>query len=131
MQSKYIADTMAFILRLEKRKLPKKVSQIFEDAENHNALVYIPSIVFAEIGYLAENNKIDTNLNKAKIYCNNYNSFIVKDMSLKTIENAFKIKDIPELHDRIIAGTALEYNLEILSNDPKILKSKFVKAIWE
>lgn len=52
-------------------------------------------------------------------------------MSLNIVESCFRIKDIPELHDRLIAGTALEHNFAIMTNDPKILNSKYVKAFWE
>ena len=33
----YIADTMALVLRLERRRLSQKVKAIFEEAENDNA----------------------------------------------------------------------------------------------
>ena len=48
-----------------------------------------------------------------------------------TIEKAFMINDIPELHDRIIAGAALELNIELLTNDPKVRNSKFITTIWK
>ena len=45
------------------------------------------------------------------------NSFVVD-----TIE----IKDIPELHDRVIAGTALTKGLDLTTNDSIISCSKFI-----
>ena len=52
--NKYVADTMAFILRLERRKMPQKVKEIFNQAENGRNQILVPAIVFAELGYLAE-----------------------------------------------------------------------------
>jgi hypothetical protein len=52
-------------------------------------------------------------------------------VSLHTTQKAFEIKDIPELHDRIIAGVAYELDIPLISNDPKMLNSKFINAIWQ
>jgi len=49
---------------------------------------------------------------------------------VKTIKKTFEINDIPELHDRIIAGTALKAGFKLITNDPNISRSKFVEVIW-
>ncbi|MBF0412316.1 MAG: hypothetical protein HQK70_06360 [Desulfamplus sp.] len=41
MKAKFVTDTMAIVLRLEKRKLPKRIRQIFKDAECGNVDLYI------------------------------------------------------------------------------------------
>ncbi len=46
------------------------------------------------------------------------------------MKNSFVIDDIPELHDRIIAGTALMKELELITNDTIISHSGFVKVLW-
>jgi predicted nucleic acid-binding protein len=51
-------------------------------------------------------------------------------MSFDVICAAAQITDIPELHDRIIAGTARLLNLELITNDPVIRASQFVKSVW-
>ena len=45
------------------------------------------------------------------------------------IKTTFEIKDIPELHDGLIAGTARHLNIPLITNDPVILKSKSVKCV--
>ena len=40
------------------------------------------------------------------------------------------ITDIPELHDRLIAATARIHNVELITNDPVIQASAFVRTIW-
>lgn len=130
MKNSFVIDTMALVLRLEKRKLSQKVKAIFESAENEDAEVIIPAMVLAELGYLAERGKIETNLEEVKKYCSKYGSIVIEPITEKVIEKAFEIDDIPELHDRIIAGTALKKGLELVTNDPIISCSKFVKAIW-
>ncbi|MCC5924433.1 MAG: PIN domain-containing protein [Crocinitomicaceae bacterium] len=62
----YVTDTMALILVLEKRKMPKKVKAIYEEAQKGNVKVFIPSIVLAELAYLSEKQRIDTNISEVK-----------------------------------------------------------------
>ena len=50
----FVVDTMAFVLHLEKRKMPSKAKEIFEKAELNACKILIPSMVLAEIAYLSE-----------------------------------------------------------------------------
>ena len=74
--------------------------------------------------------RIETNLKGFKDYRNKFESITVEPMTEELIEKAFEINDIPELHDRIIAGTALKVGTKLITNDPIIARSKFVEIIW-
>ncbi|MFQ5824075.1 MAG: PIN domain-containing protein [bacterium] len=130
MKNNYVTDTMALVLRLEKRRLSRKVKTIFEDVEKGNIKLIVPAMVLAEIGYLSERNKIDTNLNEVKDYCQKHPTVQIEPITEETIHKSFEINDIPELHDRIIAGTSYLRNLELGTNDQIIIDSKFVSTIW-
>ena len=130
MSSVYATDTMALILRLEKRKLSQKVKTIFDAVEKGKINLMIPAMVQAEIGYLSERNKIDTNLNEVQDYCQKFPTATIEPITEEIIYRSFEIDDILELHDRIIAGTAFSTNLELITNDPMIIKSKDVSTIW-
>ena len=58
--------------------------------------------------------------NDFKTYRNEYESIAVEPMTEELIEKAFGINDIPELHDRLIAGTALKAGVKLITNDPII-----------
>jgi len=88
-------------------------------------------MVLAEIGYLSEKDRIETNIEEVRTYCDNHKSIKEKEITFRSTENAFTISDIPELHDRIIAGAAMELNLGLLTNDPIMEKSDSVKTIWK
>lgn len=130
MNSNYVSDTMAIVLRLERRKMNRKIKAIFKEAENNKVRIIIPTMVLAEIGYLSERNKIDTSLQDIKNYCAQNSSINMEAITAEIIYKTFEIDDIPELHDRIIAGTAYEKNLPLITNDPVISDSKFVKTLW-
>lgn len=130
MKNSFVIDTMALVLRLEKRKLSQKVNAIFNNAENGDVDLIIPAMVVAEVGYLAERKRIETNLKDLRKYCSKYKSIVIEPITEEIIERTFEIDDIPELHDRIIAGTALKKGLKLITNDPVISCSRFINVIW-
>ncbi len=76
-------------------------------------------MVLAEIGYLSERKRIDTNLQEVKDYCKKYSSVHIEAIIEEIIHKSFEIDDIPELHDRIIAGTAYTKNLNFPQAKPE------------
>ena len=130
MPNKYAADTMALILYLEERKLPIAVSKIFSEFEKQNCELLIPAMVIAEIGYLSERKRIDTNLKEVKQFLKKNKNARIEPMSFEIVETAFQINNIPELHDRLIAATAIFTNAALLTNDPVIHACKSVKVVW-
>ena len=130
MNNAVITDTMAVVLRLERRRLPQQVRIIFEEAEKGNRNLYIPAMVLAEIGYLAERGRIDLTLQDVITYSATYTTIEVQAITEEIITRSFEIDDIPELHDRIIAGTALMRQLPLVTNDPVITDSQYVTVVW-
>ena len=98
MNNSYVTDTMAMVLRLEKRRLPGKVKSIFADAEQGRTKIFIPAIALAEIGYLSERKRIETDLQAVKDYCRKYPSIQVESLTEEVIQRSFGIDDIPELY---------------------------------
>jgi len=111
--------------------MPKKVKTIYDEAQKGNVKILIPSIVLAELAYLSEKKRIDTNITEVKKLFNSCNTILELPLNLDIIDAAFKINDVPELHNRLIAGSAKEINAPLLTNDPDINNSNFVKSIWK
>lgn len=130
MKDRYVADTMAVVLRLEKRKMPRKVKEVFVRAEAGHVELLIPTMVLAEIGYLSEKRRIDTSLETAVSYVEECNTIAMEPITAQIVVKAFEISDIPELHDRIIAATASARNVPLLTNDPVVAASKFIRTLW-
>jgi predicted nucleic acid-binding protein len=121
---------MALILRIERRKLEPTVKSIFDSVESGNATVYVPTMVFAEILYLSEKQKISISLGDVADYLRRYPNYKEYPMSFAVIQSTAQITDIGELHDRLIAGTARLLNIDLITNDPIIQASAFVKTVW-
>ncbi len=111
--------------------MPNKVKAIYEEVQKGNAHLFVPSIVLAEIAYLSEKERIDTTISEVKELLNNCETITELPLSLEIIETAFEISDVPELHDRLIAGAAREINAPLVTNDPDITNSTYLKSIWK
>jgi predicted nucleic acid-binding protein len=74
--------------------------------------------------------RIGLNLADLRKHLNQFPNYREIPLSFGIVRNAQKITDIPELHDRLIGSTAEFVNLELITNDPKIQNSAFVKTIW-
>lgn len=76
-----------------------------------------------------EKNRIPISIAAVRDILDNAVNYLEEKLSLDVIASAFEITDIPELHDRLIAGTARYLQLPLLTNDPVILKSAFVECV--
>lgn len=130
MKVDYVTDTMAIILRLENRRLPLRVKEVFESVECGHQSLAVPAMAIAELGYLSERRRIETNLPSLFQYLRQYSYCSVASMTSDVIEQAFRIQDIPELHDRLIAATAVSMNATLITNDPVITESSSVRVLW-
>lgn len=128
--NKYVTDTMAIIKALNGKKvINNTIHSIFEDADKGKNIILIPSIVITEICYLYEKGRIKISIENIEEIISDAFNFVEEPLTLDIIKSSFEITDIPELHDRLIAGTAKYLDVPLLTNDPVIIKSKFVKII--
>lgn len=128
--SEYVADTMALVLHLEKRRSSPTLKSIFDAADLGKITVHVPAMVFAEILYLSERKRITLTLAEVETHLQKFGRYRESPMSFAVVENASQITDIPELHDRLIAASAKSLNLDLITNDPKIQASQFVSTVW-
>ncbi len=127
---RFVTDTMALVSYVGKRKIPVSIKQLFQAADLGLAQIIIPAIVLAEIGYLFEKGRIDVGVNDVFKHLADYPNYAEQALSFAIVAESYKIIDIPELHDRLIAGTAKFLDLELITNDPVIQASAFVKTTW-
>ena len=126
----YVADTMAIVLYLEKRKLPAQIKLIFNNAVEGKINIYISAISLMEIGYLSEKQRIEIQLSSVTEFAKANDNFFLQSLDTEIVAEAFKIKTIPELHDRLIAATAIHLKATLITNDPLIQLSQSVNTVW-
>lgn len=126
----YVADTMAIIIRIEKRKSGQQAKSIFEAAEQQTVKIFVPAIVFAEVLYLSERQKVRCSLKNIELYFQQYPNIQELPLSFSIAQFCATIDDIRELHDRLIAATALSINVPLITNDPVIQSSHYISTVW-
>ena len=128
--SEYVIDTQALIMFLHGKKvINQKIDNILKKCDEGANTVIIPSVAIFEIGYLFEKQRIPISIKDLKDILKNSSNYLEEKLSIDIIETSFEITDIPELHDRLIAGTARFLNLPLITNDPIIMASKFVHCV--
>jgi len=98
--------------------------------EAGTATIHVPAIVFAEILYLSEKKRISLTLRSVEEYIARFPNCRECPLSFGVIQTAAEILDISELHDRLIAATARARKGELITNDPIIQASAFVRTCW-
>jgi len=125
----YVADTQALIKFMMGKKVINEPShQAFIFADQGKAIIIIPAIVLMEVLYLFEKNRIKVDLLQTEELLKSKN-YQFEPLSMEILKVASEIIDIPELHDRLIAATARYLDIPLITNDPEIRKSKFIKIL--
>lgn len=84
----------------------------------------VPTIVLAEALYIAEKGRVAFDFQKMYGLIREESEFEIVSLTPEILEEAMKIKKVPELHDRIITATARFYRAGILTKDKIILESE-------
>lgn len=128
--SEFVTDTMGLVLRLEGRRLGSGARAAYEAVEAGTATLFVPGMVFAEMLYLSRKGRISATVELAASYLARFPSCREAPLDLAVVRCAAEIDDIPELHDLLIAATARRLSASLITNDPAIIASPFVRTIW-
>ena len=125
----YVTDTQALVkFMMGKKVINEKCHQVYRSADKGDSTIIIPAIVLMEMLYLFEKNRIDVGLLQAEELFKSQN-YQFEPLSFDILKTASVIRDIPELHDRLIAATASYLGLPLITNDPEIRASKHVTVL--
>ena len=100
MKDRYVADTMAVVLRLEKRRVSMQVKEVFVSAEAGHVELFIPAMVLAEIGYLSEKKRIDTSVEIAMSYAEKWDTISMEPITAQIVVRAFEIYNGPQFSNQ-------------------------------
>jgi predicted nucleic acid-binding protein len=127
----YVADTHALFWYLTASvRLGHDAKAAFDEAAAGTAKIVIPSIVVAELYFL--NEKIGRPLDFAMEFgrLHQASQFIFVAFESEDVLDFDSDKAVPEMHDRIIAGTARRLQSTCLTLDPAIIRSGIIPTRW-
>ena len=127
----YMTDTHSLLWAFTRpRKLGESARHAFEEIAAGESSLLIPVIVLAELIFTIENKPIQADLDKILNAIQDSPNVEFVDFGY---ESAMRLRDlsiIPEMHDRMIVATALEYQATLITVDESITTSGVVDVIW-
>ena len=133
--SRYVTDTHALYWHLTSSpKLSSTARKIFLQADVGEHQILIPSIILIEMIYLVEKGRIDFfALDRVlKLLDDMEGSYIIAPLDRETVTSVTIVSrdKIPDMPDRIIAATAVQHQLPLITKDSQINASGIVTVIW-
>jgi PIN domain nuclease of toxin-antitoxin system len=127
----FVTDTHALLWWFTNNpKLGTNVSAIFEKCEKGENVIFVPSIVVAEALSIFDKKRISFNFKRLLTKINDSENFMLIALDYPILQKMVGLKDLPELHDKIIVSTAKYLNLPIITKDKKIQRHTNIKTIW-
>ncbi len=127
----YVVDTHSLIWFItENHTLSKRASQILEEGEKAKVEVLIPTIVLAEITYIAQKKKVKITVNEVLERIQEGDGFMVVPFDFPIFQIVLKLPEDWEIHDRIIAATARYYGAQLITKDRSLRKSGKIETVW-
>ena len=127
----FVTDTHALIWWFtDSPRLSSKASEIFEKCEKGENIIFIPSIVIAESLSIFDKKRVSFNFKNLFKKINDSENFVLIALDYPILQKMIALKEIPELHDKIIISTAKYLNLPIITKDKSLRNLTSIKTIW-
>ena len=127
----YVADTHALLWWfIDSPRLSSKAAEILQGCETGENIIFIPSIVIAEAFSIFEKKRISFDFKKLFKNIDESDNFVLIPLDYPILRKMIDVRDIPELHDKIIVSTALYLTLPLITKDKTIQKLPYIRTIW-
>lgn len=126
----YVADTHSLVWYFnDSPRLSGKALKAFENTVENGSII-IPTIVLAEIMYIAKRGRIEMTFSETVEKIEEMENFEIAPLDMDILKIADKIGYELEMHDRLITATAIFFKAPIITKDQKIKDSGLCKVIW-
>jgi len=127
----YVADTHSIIWYFyDAPRLGPAAQRAFDQVDAGEATLIVPTIVLAELIFMAQAGRFQFDLDAVFDALTNGDNYAIAPFNLAIAHRLRQVTAIPEMHDRIIACTALHYGARLVTRDPEIQRSGAVETIW-
>jgi len=127
----FVADTHALLWWFtDSSKISLKASDIFEKCEKGELVIFIPTIVIAESLSIFEKKRISFDFEDLFKRIHSSENFMLIALDYPILQEMIGMRDVLELHDKIIAATAKYLKVPIITKDKTLQNLSSVKTIW-
>lgn len=93
-------------------------------------IIFIPSIVIAEALSIFDKKRLSFDFKNLFKKIKASENFVLIALDYPILEKMVALKEIPELHDKIIVSTAKYLKVPIVTKDKTLHKLPTIKTIW-
>ncbi len=128
---RYVTDTHPLVWHLRRsRRLSTQARALFQQADQGQAQIVIPAMVLVEVMYLAEHNRITAHFVDVIQLVHSSTNYLIQPLDETIVAAAQQVPNQIELHDRLIAATAIVLHLPLITKDEALRKATVLQTIW-
>ncbi|MFH1933678.1 MAG: PIN domain-containing protein [Pseudomonadota bacterium] len=111
-------------------KLGSQATRIFQQCERGESVIFVPSIVIAEVLSIFDKKRVSFDFKKLFAKIAKSENYVIISLDLAILEKMIDLKDVPELHDKIIVSTAKYLSLPLITKDSVLQNLSHIKIFW-
>ena len=126
----YVTDTHSLVWYFtDDPRLSSKALSAFSEAESDGNII-VPAVVLAEIMFIAKKGRITISFAETLNKIGESENFIIAPLDVDILKIADKIEPDLEMHDKLIAATAIYYEAVLITRDENLSRSQIVATVW-
>mgnify|MGYP001562699869 FL=1 len=126
----YVTDTHSLVWYFTSDpRLSSKALSAFSEAESDGNII-VPAVVLAEIMFIAKKGRITISFAETLDKIGESGNFIIAPLDADILKIADKIEADLEMHDKLIAATAIYYEAVLITRDEHLSRSQIVATVW-
>ncbi len=126
-----VADTHALLWWFtDSPKLGAKAARIFQGCEKGKSVIFIPSIVIAEALSIFDRKRMAFDFKQLFTRISESENYLIIPLDLPILQEMFALREVPELHDKIIVSTAKYLDVPLITKDAVLKNLPSLKTIW-
>ena len=98
--------------------------------EAGDTIIFVPSIVLAEALSIFEKKRVSFNFKRLFKQIDESEHFVIIPLDYSILQKMLEIKDLPELHDKIIVATAQYLDVPLITKDKTLHRLSYLETIW-
>jgi PIN domain nuclease of toxin-antitoxin system len=127
----FVTDTHALLWWfIESPRLSSRACEIFEKCETGKNIIFIPTIVIAEALSIFDKKRVLFDFKRLFKKIVDSDNYILIPLDVPILKRLIDLKDIPELHDKIIVSTAKYLDSPLITKDRILQKIHHLGTVW-
>jgi PIN domain nuclease of toxin-antitoxin system len=125
----YVIDTHALAwFFAQDSRLSSTIDDILTQAEDGETQILIPTLVLAELTLIAQKQRVPISMTAILDEIQQTSGFV--DFDFAVFQRFIELPPEWDLHDRIIAATAKQYNVTLITRDQVLQDSAAIETLW-